>query len=559
MSRKSAPGRASCWCALLGGVDYWRYGVDELAALARTARRQAGARAGRRRDDPRLDAASTLTPTRSQQIWRYFERAARTIWRPACTSSPLELGAATAPPPPATRQRLRPSSSGCAAGRAAARRSALIVFYRSIYLAGDTAPIEALAERSRARASRCERLRHEPEGPEPRSRRSRDCSRANAVDVILNATAFSARLDEAAASRRGRRAGAAGRAGGHGARAMARFDARPRRRRPRHERRAAGDRRAHAHPRDFVQDGGGATPRLEFARRRPCAARRRVDFVADLAARLGAPATNAARRAATRLVLSGLSRARADAPATPSASIRRAASSRSARLCARRATTSRADADAPTLIARLVRRPPERGSDARRIRSAHSPHCPAISRARCTPPGASPAPIPAVMRRRVRFRVPARRQAHRRAAARSRATRPRARANITMSTLAAAPRLCRVLSLARAQGAHRRDDPSRHARHAGMAAGQGGGSVARLARPKAVLGAGAGDLSLHRQQSRRGGAGQAPHRRGHDRPSDAAADRRRDAWRAAELEGLFDEYRRRRRRSIRAAPARSPS
>ena len=59
-----------------------------------------------------------------------------------------------------------------------------------------------------------------------------------------------------------------------------------------------------------------------------------------------------------------------------------------------------------------------------------------------------------------------------------------------------------------------------------MAARQGAGAVGRvLARGGA--GAAAGDLSLHRQQSGRGGAGQAPAGRGDDRPSDAAAQRRR--------------------------------
>ena len=45
--------------------------------------------------------------------------------------------------------------------------------------------------------------------------------------------------------------------------------------------------------------------------------------------------------------------------------------------------------------------------------------------------------------------------------------------------------------------------------------------------PEIVTGRAAGDLSVHRQQSGRGGAGQAPHRRRDHRPSAAAARRRR--------------------------------
>ena len=68
----------------------------------------------------------------------------------------------------------------------------------------------------------------------------------------------------------------------------------------------------------------------------------------------------------------------------------------------------------------------------------------------------------------------------------------------------------------------------------------------------------AGRLSLHRQQSRRGGAGQAPHRRGDDRPSDAAVDRRRIARRRRSSSKGCSTNSPRRRRSIRGAPAPSP-
>ena len=51
-------------------------------------------------------------------------------------------------------------------------------------------------------------------------------------------------------------------------------------------------------------------------------------------------------------------------------------------------------------------------------------------------------------------------------------------------------------------------------------------------------------LSVHRQQSRRGGAGQAPHRRGDRRPPDPAADRRRLAWGGAGARGAVRRIRR---------------
>ena len=68
--------------------------------------------------------------------------------------------------------------------------------------------------------------------------------------------------------------------------------------------------------------------------------------------------------------------------------------------------------------------------------------------------------------------------------------------------------------------------PCRRARHAGMAARQDRGAQRKLLSRNRHR-APAGRLSLHRQQSRRGGTGQAPYRRRHARPSAAAAGRRR--------------------------------
>ncbi len=95
---------------------------------------------------------------------------------------------------------------------------------------------------------------------------------------------------------------------------------------------------------------------------------------------------------------------------------------------------------------------------------------------------------------------------------------------------AAPPRLYRVLRLAARGRADPCPGPSRHPRHARMAARQGRGAVRSL-RARGGARRRAGDLSLHRQQPRRGRPGQAPHRGRHGRAPDAAARRRRDARR----------------------------
>src|SRR6476469_2584885 len=50
---------------LLGGLDWWRYGVDALSAMARD------------RDDKRLDEASTLAPGELAALLAYFREAGR--------------------------------------------------------------------------------------------------------------------------------------------------------------------------------------------------------------------------------------------------------------------------------------------------------------------------------------------------------------------------------------------------------------------------------------------------------------------------------------------------
>jgi len=58
---------------LLGGMDYWRYGVEELAALAKAKGIALALVPGDRFDDARLAEASTLDAQARARLWRYFE------------------------------------------------------------------------------------------------------------------------------------------------------------------------------------------------------------------------------------------------------------------------------------------------------------------------------------------------------------------------------------------------------------------------------------------------------------------------------------------------------
>jgi len=59
---------------LLGGKDYWPYGVEELARLARAKNFALALVPGDGIEDPRLAAASTLQPESCARIWAYFDR-----------------------------------------------------------------------------------------------------------------------------------------------------------------------------------------------------------------------------------------------------------------------------------------------------------------------------------------------------------------------------------------------------------------------------------------------------------------------------------------------------
>ncbi|MFZ3336532.1 MAG: cobaltochelatase subunit CobN, partial [Xanthobacteraceae bacterium] len=57
---------------LLGGLDWWKYGIDRLAALARERGIALAVLPGEDRDDTRLEAASTLPPDELAALLRYF-------------------------------------------------------------------------------------------------------------------------------------------------------------------------------------------------------------------------------------------------------------------------------------------------------------------------------------------------------------------------------------------------------------------------------------------------------------------------------------------------------
>ena len=85
---------------LLGGMDYWRYGVDQLAAAARAAGVALALVPGDRFEDARLDAASTLPIADLRTLWRYFEEGGPDNLAACLQFIAHRLGASPPAPPP---------------------------------------------------------------------------------------------------------------------------------------------------------------------------------------------------------------------------------------------------------------------------------------------------------------------------------------------------------------------------------------------------------------------------------------------------------------------------
>jgi cobaltochelatase CobN len=179
---------------LLGGMDYWRYGVDELASLARASGFHLAIVPGDHREDARLEEASTLPPQALRRIRSYFaaggvENIAACLGFAAGYVSPQPAAPLAAPIPP----------FGCfgPATRSAPPTApmALIVFYRAWMLAADTDPVVTLARELACRGFRVVAVYVTSLKDAAAAGPLRAHLEADRPDIVLNLTAFSARTD----------------------------------------------------------------------------------------------------------------------------------------------------------------------------------------------------------------------------------------------------------------------------------------------------------------------------------------------------------------------------
>src|SRR5258708_7335312 len=137
---------------LLGGLDWWRYGVERLSSLARERSIALAFLPGEDRDDPRLADASTLPAHELNTLLRFFREGGEENLGALLRRLARHSGARIETPEP----RPVPRTAGYIPGEGAVDLERLvascqrgrpcvpIIFYRAMLLAADTAPIDAL-------------------------------------------------------------------------------------------------------------------------------------------------------------------------------------------------------------------------------------------------------------------------------------------------------------------------------------------------------------------------------------------------------------------------------
>jgi cobaltochelatase CobN len=144
---------------LLGGLDWWRYGVEALSATAGERGVALALLPGEDRDDARLAGASTLPAEELAELLAYFREGGRENLRALLRRLAGHAGFSVEQTKPQTL----PRSAGYLADEGAIALESLIaslpsgqpvvpiLFYRAALLAADTAPVDALCQALDAR------------------------------------------------------------------------------------------------------------------------------------------------------------------------------------------------------------------------------------------------------------------------------------------------------------------------------------------------------------------------------------------------------------------------
>jgi cobaltochelatase CobN len=179
---------------LLGGLDYWRYGVEELAAAARRDGFALAVVPGDYRADERLDAASTLPKDDLARLWGWFHEGGPDNIASALAFVSTLAGHEKPWREPAPMPPMQVVAAHGRTGAADAPR-ALLVFYRSLLAAADTAPVAALADALGARGFAVDSVAVSSLKDPGAAEALAGHLAVQRPDVIVNTTAFSGRSD----------------------------------------------------------------------------------------------------------------------------------------------------------------------------------------------------------------------------------------------------------------------------------------------------------------------------------------------------------------------------
>ncbi|MEJ2624383.1 MAG: cobaltochelatase subunit CobN [Pseudolabrys sp.] len=144
---------------LLGGLEWWRYGVTRLAALANERGIKLAVLPGEDRDDPRLPDMSTLPAEEVATLLRYFRAGGRDNLRALLRRLAGHAGAPLDHAAPRALPRVGAYRSGdevidldrLIETLPIGRPVVPVIFYRSMLLATDAAPVDALYRALEAR------------------------------------------------------------------------------------------------------------------------------------------------------------------------------------------------------------------------------------------------------------------------------------------------------------------------------------------------------------------------------------------------------------------------
>jgi len=179
---------------LLGGVDYWRYGMEEVAASCRTRGIALAVLPGDGLDDPQLAALSTVGPGALGRLDACFRHGG-----PANMARSLRLAAHLAGRCPDAHEAAEPvpQHGVHVLDLVEDRPLAAVVFYRSHLLSADIVPIEAMMAALRARGLAAGALYVSSLKAPDSAAYTAATLAAWRPAVVLNATGFSARQDDA--------------------------------------------------------------------------------------------------------------------------------------------------------------------------------------------------------------------------------------------------------------------------------------------------------------------------------------------------------------------------